>query len=556
MTIAHRVAHLLKSGISPHRILLLTFTRRAAREMIRRVRRIASGGLKGVRLDLPWSGTFHAIGARLLREYAQRIGLKPNFSILDRSDSADLMDLVRHDLEQSKKKKRFPQKDTCLAIYSLTVNSGAPLDDVLKKHFPWCLEWRSQLSRLFVQYARAKQKQNALDYDDLLLCWAEMLNDDEIAAEISGRFDHILVDEYQDTNHLQAEILLRLRPDGRGLMVVGDDAQSIYSFRAAMIRNILDFPKKFRPPASVVTLEENYRSTQPILHACNEVMKFAKERFTKNLWSSRKSKQKPYLTTVADEQAQARYVAQRILRAREAGVPLQQQAVLFRSSSHSTLLELELARCKIPFRKYGGLKFIETAHVKDVICILRWCTNIRDRIAGFRILKLLPGIGPSTANKILNQIATEGKVVGVLKRFPVPKAAAEDWPAFVSLITRLRKAEVWPAEFELLRRWYEPQLYRLYDDAELRAEDIARLQQIAGGYRSRERFLTELTLDPPDAKSGHEHANDLEEEYTILSTVNGSMFACSASSMAAFLRAWRPEPLKSWRRNVACCTWP
>ncbi len=522
MTVAHRVAHLLATGISPHRVLLLTFTRRAAREMIRRVRRISAKGLRGARLDLPWSGTFHAIGARLLRQHAYRIGLKPNFSILDRGDAADLMNLARHDAGQSKKKKRFPQKDACLAIYSRTVNSGTPLDDVLKKHFPWCLEWKDDLRTLFTLYVKAKRRQNALDYDDLLLYWAEMLNDEKLAAEIGGRFDHILVDEYQDTNSLQAKILLKLRPDGRGVMVVGDDAQAIYSFRAATVRNILDFPKQFQPPACVIALEENYRSTQPILHACNEVMKFAKERFTKNLWSARKSQQKPYLTTVADEAVQASYVAQQILRAREAGVSLRQQAVLFRSSNHSTLLELELARRNIPFRKYCGLKFIETAHVKDVICILRWCTNAQDRVAGFRILQLLPGIGQSTANKILDQIATEGKVVGVLKRFAVPQQAAEDWPGFVSLIARLRNAEVWPGEFQALRTWYEPQLHRLYDDAELRAEDIARLQHIAGGFRSRERFLTELTLDPPEAKSGHAQANDLDEEYTILSTIHSA----------------------------------
>lgn len=353
MTIAHRVAHLIMSGISPHHILLLTFTRRAAREMIRRVRGIASKGLSGAKLDLPWSGTFHAVGARFLREYAHRIGLKPSFTILDRSDAADQMNLVRHDVGQSKKERRFPQKDTCLAIYSLAVNSGVPLERVLKQHFPWCLEWKEELRSLFTKYLKAKRLSNVLDYDDLLLLWAAMLNDEELAAEISGRFDHILVDEYQDTNTLQAQILLRLRPGGHGVMVVGDDAQSIYSFRAATVRNILDFPSMFEPPACVIALEENYRSTQPILHACNQVMKFAKERFTKNLWSARKSKQKPYLTTVADEAVQASYVARQILRAREAGVSLKQQAVLFRSSNHSILLELELARCNIPFRKYG-----------------------------------------------------------------------------------------------------------------------------------------------------------------------------------------------------------
>ena len=289
---------------------------------------------------------------------------------------------------------------------------------------------------LFIAYGKAKQRQNVLDYDDLLLYWAKMLDDKDLAAEIGGRFDHVLVDEYQDTNRLQAEILLKLKPDGRGEMVVGDDAQAIYSFRAATVRNILDFPDKFKPRARVITLEQNYRSTQPILYASNLVIGFAKERFTKNLFSERRSQQKPYLTTVADEAAQARYVAQRILKAREAGVPLKQQAVLFRASHHSAQLELELARRNIPFVKYGGLKFFEAAHVKDVVSVLRWCDNPRDRVAGFRILQLLPGIGPSTAAKILDRIAAERKVVDVLKRFAVPQANRRrlasfrhsDWP--------------------------------------------------------------------------------------------------------------------------------
>ena len=405
------------------------------------MRRVASGALKGQRIDLPWAGTFHAVGARLLGEYAQRIGLRPSFTILDRSDSADLMNMVRHDLDQSKKESRFPQKDTCLSIYSLAINSGAPLKQILSTQFPWCAEWEDELRTLFIAYCKAKRQQNVLDYDDLLLYLAKMLNDEDLTAEIGSRFDHILVDEYQDTNRLQAEILLKLKPDGRGVMVVGDDAQAIYSFRAATVRNILDFPNKFTPRARVVTLEQNYRSTQPILYASNLVIGFAKERFTKNLFSERRSQQKPYLTTVADEAAQARYVAGRILKAREAGVPLKQQAVLFRASHHSAQLEIELARRNIPFVKYGGLKFLEAAHVKDVVCVLRWCENPRDRVAGLRVLQLLPGIGPSTAAKIFDKIAAERKVIDVLKHFAVPKQTAEDWPAFVRLIARPRKAE-------------------------------------------------------------------------------------------------------------------
>jgi DNA helicase II / ATP-dependent DNA helicase PcrA len=253
------------------------------------------------------------------------------------------MNLVRHELGQSKKAERFPTKDTCLAIYSLTVNARALLERVVSRQFPWCEKWKGELQELFREYVAAKQRQNVLDYDDLLLYWAEMMKVEEFASEIRSRFDNVLVDEYQDTNRLQSNILLRLKPNGRGVMVVGDDAQAIYSFRAATVHNILEFPDKFKPRARIITLEQNYRSTQPILDACNAVMSFAKQRFTKNLRSDRKSKQKPFLTTVLDEAAQARYVVQQILRAREAGVPLRSQATLFRASSHSAQLEIELA---------------------------------------------------------------------------------------------------------------------------------------------------------------------------------------------------------------------
>jgi DNA helicase-2/ATP-dependent DNA helicase PcrA len=314
-----------------------------------------------------------------------------------------------------------------------------------------------------------------------------------------------------------------LKTEGRGLMVVGDDAQSIYSFRAATVRNILEFPNQFRPPAHIVTLEENYRSTQPILDACNKVIGFAKKRFTKNLRSERRSKQKPFLTSVVDESMQARYVAQQILEAREAGVLLKSQAALFRASHHSAQLEIELARRNIPFVKYGGLKFLEAAHIKDLISTLRWCENPSDRVAGFRVLQLLPGIGPSTADKILNAVERHPEATDLLTRIEVPRATAEDWPAFAKLFDRLRKGtKGWPAEFQLIRTWYAPHLQRIYDDADSRSADVAQLEQIAAGYNSRERFLTELTLDPPDATSGKAGAGLKDEDYTILSTIHSA----------------------------------
>ena len=369
-TLAHRVGHLIVNGTDPRRILLLTFSRRAAAEMTRRVERITAkttGVNAAVMADaLTWSGTFHAIGARLLREYAEQIGLERSFTIHDREDSADLMNLIRHDLGFSKTDKRFPTKGTCLAIYSRAVNSETPLDQLLGSVFPWCVMWHAELRRLFAAYVEAKQNQNVLDYDDLLLYWAQMMAEPAIATDVAGRFDHVLVDEYQDTNRLQASILLALKPDGRGLTVVGDDAQSIYSFRAATVRNILDFPNQFSPSAEIVTLNQNYRSTQPILAAANAVIDFASERFTKNLWSDRTSRELPQLVTVRDEADQARYIVASVLENRETGMALKAQAILFRAAHHSGLLEVELTRRNIPFIKFGGLKFLDAGHVKDV----------------------------------------------------------------------------------------------------------------------------------------------------------------------------------------------
>ena len=527
-TLAHRVGHLIVNGADPRRILLMTFSRRAASEMARRVQRICRqvlGDNAAIMTDaLAWAGTFHGIGARLLRMYAEQIGLNVDFTIHDREDSADLMNLVRHELGFSSKQIRFPTKSTCIAIYSRVVNSEASIREVLKTSYPWVLEWEEELKQLFAAYTEAKQVQNVLDYDDLLLYWAQMVSEPELAEDVGNRFDHILVDEYQDTNRLQASILMSLAPGGRGLTVVGDDAQSIYSFRAATIRNILDFPQEFSPrPADVITLDRNYRSTQPILAAANAVIELARERYTKNLWTDRASEQRPMLVTVKDEIDQAAYIVEQVLANREVGLTLKQQAVLFRTSSHSSALEIELTRRNIPFVKFGGLKFLDAAHVKDLLAVMRFAQNPRDRVAGFRVLKLLPGIGPQTAGKILDTIATDPEPLQSLAEIPPPAKTGDDWPAFVTLVTSLRKAEAgWPAEIGTVRMWYEPHLDRIHEDADTRKDDLVQIEQIASGYASRERFLTELTLDPPDATSDQAGGPLLDEDYLILSTIHSA----------------------------------
>jgi DNA helicase-2/ATP-dependent DNA helicase PcrA len=526
-TLAHRVAHLLVSGADPRRILLMTFSRRAAGEMSKRVERIArkvlGDGASVMANALTWAGTFHGIGARLLRDQADQLGLDPAFTIHDREDAADQMNLVRHELGFSKTEARFPTKGTCLAIYSRCVNAEQPIENVLGRSYPWCVAWVAELKELFSAYVEAKQAQNVLDYDDLLLYWAQAMTVPAIAADIGGRFDHVMVDEYQDTNRLQSSILLAMKPDGRGLTVVGDDAQSIYSFRAATVRNILDFPASFTPAAEIVTLDQNYRSTSTILAAANAVIDLAAERFTKNLWTDRASGAPPQLVHVRDEADQARFIAEKVLENREGGSMLKQQAVLFRASHHSGPLEIELTRRNIPFVKFGGLKFLDAAHVKDLLALLRFVENPRDRVAGFRILQLLTGVGPTSAQRVLDHVGKSADLAEALADAPVPPRAGDDWPNFVGVVADLRSGRAgWPAEMERARRWYEPHLERIHEDASTRQADLVQLEQIAGGYPSRERFLTELTLDPPDATSDQAGVPLLDEDYLILSTIHSA----------------------------------
>ena len=520
-TLAHRVAHLLVNGADPRRILLMTFSRRAATELTRRVERITAQAMgKAVAAEaLLWAGTFHGIGARMLREHALSIGLHPDFSIHDREDSADLMNLCRHELGLSKTEKRFPTKGTCLAIYSRAVNAEEPLADVLRDHFPWCAGWQDQLKPLFGAYVAAKQVQNVLDYDDLLLAWAQVMADPGFAAHIGAGWDHVLIDEYQDTNRLQARILMALKPDGRGLTVVGDDAQSIYAFRAATVRNILDFPDSFAPPADVITLDRNYRSTQPILAAANAVIAGASERFTKDLWTERASGERPRLVTVATEAEQARYMVDRILEDRETGMALKDQAVLFRTSSHAVQIEAELTRRNVPYVKFGGLKFLDSAHVKDLLAILRLARNPRDRVAGFRVLQLIPGIGPKAAARILDALELAPDPRAAWCDMAPPARAEADWPGFA---TTMATDAPWPAAMSRARAWYDPHLDRIHEDAESRRADLLQLEQIATGYASAEAFLTDLTLDPPDATSDQAGVPLKDEDYLILSTIHSA----------------------------------
>ncbi len=530
-TLAHRVAHLAMNGVDPARILMLTFSRRAAQEMRRRARDIVKqamnetlGGLNQVLAQrLSWSGTFHSMANRLLRHYARHLKLDPQFTVVDRGDSADLMDAIRQELGLDGKEQRFPRRDTCLAIYSHRINTRKTLKESLDEQYPWCAQWEDELTRLYRAYVQRKHSYGILDYDDLLLYWHIMMGDPKLAQHVSGHFDHVLVDEYQDTNVLQAQILHALRPDGRGLTVVGDDAQSIYSFRAATVDNILNFPDQFEPRAEVITLAQNYRSCQQVLDASNALMADAPRQFRKHLLAARGAGQRPRLVTVDDLATQADSICSEVLRRREAHVPLHRQAVLFRSGSHSDLLEIELARRQIPFVKYGGLRFLEAAHVKDLLAVLRWVDNPVNHMAAFRALQLLPGMGPASAQRAIAHLEAQQHSAGALAGFAAPNVEPGEIEKLADLLQTLRDPQrEWPGQVRLVREWYKPHLERIYENVHTRIGDLDQLELLSGQFASRERFITELTLDPPEAASDLAGKPNLDEDYLVLSTIHSA----------------------------------
>ena len=570
-TLACRVAYLLEQGVAPDRLLLLTFTRRAAAEMLSRAAHLT--GIDTV--QRVWGGTFHSVANRLLRLYGRAVGLGPDFTVMDQDDAADLMNLVRNELGLAKGDRRFPRKTTLAKIYSHTRSAQRALSETLERYFPWCLVDQEEIATLFRAYTERKQQREVLDFDDLLLFWDELCHAPAVGARIADRFEHILVDEYQDTNAVQGAILRAMRRSFQNIMVVGDDAQSIYSFRAATIRNILDFPKQF-PGAHQVTLEENYRSSRSILGAANAVMDEARERFTKSLWSTREATRKPVLCHCENEEQQSLAVCRQVLALYEGGIPLQRQAVLFRAGHHSADLEIALTRSNVPFHKFGGLKFIEAAHIKDLLALLRVLQNPHDEISWFRVLQFLPGVGPRTARRIMDQLEVGrarapagGDVPDVadaargadtaepdeLPDEPVVSGVASPMRRFLSeaiklpggaqaALDELRKAwadccghqlgesdNARPADgrslpvavqLERLAGFYRPVLERVHDQAEVRWRDVEQLVRIAGRYRSRSRLITDLTLDPPASTADFAGAPHLDEDWLTLSTIHSA----------------------------------
>lgn len=525
-TLARRVAWLIQNGAAPGRVLLLTFTRRAAIEMLRRADAYLSAAGHASAAAAVWGGTFHAVAVRLLRRYGQAIGLPPNFTILDRGDAEDVLGTVRADLGLADAKNRFPSKSLCVEIYGRVVNSQEPLDKILEEHFPAQRDQLLDLKALFKGYTARKESEHLLDYDDLLLFWDALLADTAAGAALSKLFTHVLVDEYQDTNRLQASILKQLRPDGTGVTVVGDDAQAIYAFRAATVRNILDFPQEY-PGTAIVPLEQNYRSTQPILDVANAVIAAAAERHEKTLRAVRTGGVKPTLVRCDDEGDQAGQVVERIEGMHREGLPLRHQAVLFRASHHSLAVELELNRREIPFVKYGGLKFLEAAHVKDLLAFLRFVENPRDSLAADRVLSLVPGIGRKTSQLLFERLRQSGFAwQDAWSDYKPGASSREHWPPLLELLADLEghaASRLPPAEqVRRVRLFYRPLLDGRYDHPGVRLRDLEQIELLAAGYPDRTAFLSDLTLDPPASTQLAPEDPDDDDDALVLSTIHSA----------------------------------
>jgi DNA helicase-2/ATP-dependent DNA helicase PcrA len=519
--LVHRVAYLVEKGVKPDEILLLTFTRRASEEMLRR-----ASLLLDERCSRVSGGTFHSFANATLRRYAKTLGFSSNFSILDQSDAEDTLNLIRSQLGFNKTDKRFPRKRALLEVISKSINKSEKLEDVLYDEFPQFMEFSEDIKKIRDEYRKYKSAKSLLDYDDLLVYLKNLLvNHEEARMSLSRKYKYVMVDEYQDTNKLQGFIACLLASEHKNIMVVGDDAQSIYSFRGANFRNIMDFPKLFKN-TRIITLEENYRSTQAILNLTNEVIRGAKEKFEKNLYTRKKGGEQPVFIDAEDENAQSRYIADKILELREEGVDLKDIAVLFRSGWHSNDLEVELAGRNIPFVKYGGQKFVEAAHIKDIISYLRIVYNVSDQVSWLRALLLIPGIGPKSAEKIINSLAidknkaTQGGIIKnreeLNKLFEILKEINSD-PA-TCLPAGRDPAKI----IEKFLEYYQPLLKLKYDDFHKRINDLDSLLRISSRYKSLEQFLTDMALEPPERSIIEAGPKDKDDSPLTLSTIHSA----------------------------------
>ncbi|MEK7870125.1 MAG: ATP-dependent helicase, partial [Nitrospirota bacterium] len=505
------------SGVDPSNILLLTFTRKSAQEMLQRV-----GELIGARSERVCGGTFHSVANLLLRRYGRSIGVEPGFTILDRGDAEDLIALVRSQLGLNEKDKRFPRKGTIMEMISKSENTLRSLEEIILDEFGHFADHIEDLSRLKTAYQSAKRQKQLLDYDDLLVMLRQLLLLDETARmTISRQFRYILVDEYQDTNRLQAEVVRKLAATHNNVMVVGDDSQSIYAFRGATFKNIMEFPQLF-PGTQIYKLEENYRSTQPILNLANCIIDEAAEKYTKRLFTRKIDGPLPSLVEAAGENTQSRFIAQKILELREEGVPLSEVAVLFRSSFHSFDLEIELSRKGLPFIKRGGVKFIETAHVKDLLAHVRVIANPLDTVSWNRVLMLVEGVGPKKAHDLLAAIVKGGQPFDVLRG--VSGRSGQGLKNLANTLESLSGTDDRSPSEQVnhIYEYYLPILKEQYDDYPKRTRDLDHLHTIAEGYPGVNEFLADLALEPPDGSASGVDAPDRDDERLVLSTIHSA----------------------------------
>jgi len=518
-TLVYRAIKLIEDGINPESILLLTFTRKAAGEMLRRASRLLDERCSNIS-----GGTFHSFANMILRRYAKLIGFNNNFSILDRKDAEDVVGLVRTNMGYHKSKERFPHKETISDVISKALNKDCPIEKVLKEGYPHFAQNSKDIKKIQKEYSSYKKNRSIMDYDDLLVYLEKLLSsNDDIRSKLSNFYRYIMIDEFQDTNKLQARIAYSLASGHKNIMVVGDDSQSIYSFRGANFKNIMDFPKKYRD-ARIIKLEQNYRSTQPILDFTNELIRFAKESYRKTLYTKKEGEQKPVYIESQDDNYQSKFIVQRILELREEGVPLNDIAVLFRSSWHSMDLEIELMSHNIPFVKYGGLKFTEAAHIKDILAYLKVAYNPMDSVSWHRILLLIEGIGPQTASNLVGGIVDDGMGIDFLDEssYSNRKYSGELKKLYATLGMISGTKSPLSDKVKAVLDIYDPIMKEKYDDFNKRVNDVNSLEIIAQRYKKLEDFLVDLTLEPLDERQTRTEPEDKDEDKLILSTIHSA----------------------------------
>ncbi len=513
-TLVHRMAYLVEQGVAPDSILLLTFTRKAAQEMLSRAVVLMDDSCQGV-----LGGTFHGVANLLLRRYGRYIGYPANFTILDRGDSEGIINLLKSSLGLSGAGRRFPSKRVIINMISGAVNKNIDFDEYLEDRYFHLLEFSSDINTIRQHYHKFKQDHALMDYDDLLVNFRNLLRDHpEVRTEISDRFHYVMVDEYQDTNRIQAEIVSLISSSHKNVMVVGDDAQSIYSFRGADFKNIMEFPELF-PGTHIVRLEENYRSAQPILEATNAIIAQATEKYAKTLFSNIPGTDKPYLFRARDEQEQARYLVEKIEGFQREGVLLSEMAVLFRSGFHSYKLELELANRQIPFEKRGGMKLTESAHIKDVLAYLRIICNPADHLSWNRILLQIEKVGPKTAEKMLAAVRASDSPLQALENYKAGKTWQSGLERLVEFLRALSRLHRPAAQLAQVLEYYQPIFERLFhDDYPSRSRDLDQLVELLAGYETLQGFIDDTALDPPEES----RLKNAGSDRLILSTVHSA----------------------------------